>query len=97
MKTFDKLIEFKDLFVKNGFYSKNFQEINELWSESFGSVFKVKRRKDIDYYEGGLVWREREYSAMKRIKFTSDAEKDEIIREYFNYKWITKVNSKINI
>jgi hypothetical protein len=32
------------------------------------------------------VWREREYSAMKRIKFTSDAEKDEIIREYFNYK-----------
>jgi hypothetical protein len=30
MKTFDKLIEFKDLFVKNGFYSKNFQEINEL-------------------------------------------------------------------
>jgi hypothetical protein len=34
---------------------------------------------------------------MKRIKFTSDAEKDEIIREYFNYKWITKVNSKINI
>jgi hypothetical protein len=45
MKTFDKLIEFKDSFVKNGFYSKNFQEINELWSRSFGSVFKVKEEK----------------------------------------------------
>jgi alpha-tubulin suppressor-like RCC1 family protein len=30
MKTFGKLIEFKDFLVKNGFYSKNFEEIKEL-------------------------------------------------------------------
>jgi hypothetical protein len=43
IKTFEKLIEFKDSFVKNGFYSKNFKEIEELGSGSFRTVFKVKR------------------------------------------------------
>jgi hypothetical protein len=70
-KKFDKLVEFEDKLVKNGFYSKHFQEINQLGSGSFGSVYKVKG------------WGE--YSAIKRIKFTSVVGNEEIIREYLNY------------
>jgi tRNA A-37 threonylcarbamoyl transferase component Bud32 len=77
IKTFEKLIEFKDSFVKNGFYSKNFEEIEKLKFGSFGSVFKVKRRKYSSFY------------AIKRIEFTS-VDKNEIIREYLNYKIITR-------
>jgi WD40 repeat protein len=89
IKTFDKLVEFEDSFVKNGFYSKNFEKIKELGSGAFGSVFKVKRKEDSDHYnyyrsEG------REYSAIKRIEFSSVVGKDEIIREYLNYKIITR-------
>jgi len=74
IKTFGKLIQFKDSFVKNGFYSKNFEEIEKLVFGSFGSVFKVK----------GKRWWGREYSAIKRIEFTP-VYKNEIIREYLNY------------
>jgi hypothetical protein len=90
IKTFGKLIEFEDSFVRNRFYSKNFEEIKELGSGSFGVVFKVKRGR----------WGEIEYSAIKRIKFTSmkdektAVDKDEIIREYHNYKIITRNCSK---
>jgi translation initiation factor 2 beta subunit (eIF-2beta)/eIF-5 len=79
MKTFEKLIEFKDPFVKNGFYLKYYETIKELGSESSGSVFKVK---------GKRLW-DRKYSAIKRIEFTS-VDKNEIIREYLNYKIITR-------
>jgi serine/threonine protein kinase len=89
MKIFGKLIEFEDSFLKNGFYSKNFKEIQKLGSGSFGSVSKVKIREDSDYYR----WIAREYSAIKRIEFTS-VDKNEIreyrIREYFNYKKMTR-------
>jgi hypothetical protein len=85
IKTFDKLIEFKDSFVKNGFYLKNFEEIKKLGFGSFGNVFKVKRREDSDFYER----LGRGYSAIKRIEFTS-VNKNEIIREYLNYKIITR-------
>jgi hypothetical protein len=86
IKTFGKLIEFEDTFVKNGFYSKHFEEIKELGSGAFGSVFKVIRKEDSDYYRR----RGRECSAIKRIEFTSVVGKDEIIREYLNYKIITR-------
>jgi hypothetical protein len=79
-KKFEKLIEFKDSFVKNGFYSKNFEEIKELGFGSFGTVFKVKRIEHIAHYRR----RGREYSAIKRIEFTS-VDKNVIIREYLNY------------
>jgi serine/threonine protein kinase len=85
IKTFDKLIEFKDSFVENGFYSKYFEEIEKLGSGSFGSVFKVKRREDSDYYRS-----RREYSAIKRIEFTSVVEKDEMFKENLNYRIITR-------
>jgi hypothetical protein len=85
IKIFGKLIEFEDSFVKNGFYSKNFEEIKKLGFGSFGSVFKVKRREDDVHYRN----RGREYSAIKRIEFTS-VDKNEIIREYLSYKIITR-------
>jgi hypothetical protein len=84
IKTFDKLIEFEDSFVKNGFYSNNFKEIKKLGFGSFGSVFKVKRKEDSDCYRS----RGREYSAIKRIEFRSVDTNE--IREYFNYKKITR-------
>jgi serine/threonine protein kinase len=88
IKTFGKLIEFKDSFVKNDFYSKNFEEIKELGSGSFGSVFKVKIREDSEDYD---VYRMmgRDYSAVKKIEFTS-VDKNAIIREYLNYKIIAR-------
>jgi hypothetical protein len=88
-KTFEKLIKFEDSFVKNGFYSENFKEIKELSSGSFLSVFKVKRREDNDYH----IERGKEYSAIKRIEFTS-VDKNEIIREYLNYKIIKRNHSE---
>jgi serine/threonine protein kinase len=84
IKTFEKLIEFKDSFVRNGFYSKNFQEIDKLGFGSFGSVFKVKLR---DKYISRM-FRNSEYSAIKRIEFTS-VDKNEIT-EYLNYLTITR-------
>ncbi len=81
IKSFDKLIEFKDSFVKNYFYSKTFEEIKKLGFGSFGSVFKVKRR----IFSYSLF----KYSAIKRIEFTS-VDKNEIIRENLNYKMISR-------
>jgi hypothetical protein len=89
IKTFEKLIKFEYSLVRRGFYSKNFEEIEDLGSGSFGSVIKVKIKKDKDYYE----IREREYSAIKRIVFTS-VDKTEMIREFLNYKIMTKDYSK---
>jgi hypothetical protein len=83
MKTLEKLIEFEDSFVKNGFYSKSFQEIKKLGRGTFGNVFKVKVKEDSDYYDN--YKREgREYLAIKIIEFTS-VDKNAIIREYLNY------------
>jgi hypothetical protein len=79
LKMFDKLIEFEDSFLRNGSYSKHFQEINQIGRGSFGSVVKVKSKKPPG-----------DYSAVKRIEFTSDVGKDEIIREYLNYKIMTR-------
>jgi hypothetical protein len=117
MKTFDKLVEFEDSFVKNGFYSKHFQEIKYLGRGSYGNVFEAKRKEDSDYYvRTGIEYifqyikaikatktlkdiinivrkRETEYSAIKRIEFghaTSVVGKDEIIREYLNFKIMTR-------
>jgi hypothetical protein len=53
IKTFGKLIGFEDSFIKNGFYSKNFEEIKELGSGSFGSVYEVKKREDTEFYFSG--------------------------------------------
>jgi hypothetical protein len=90
MKTFDKLVEFEDSFTRNGFYSKHFQEIKELGNGSFGFVFKIKRREGSNYYRR----RDDEYSAIKRIEFTSIDTNDEMrkyrFREFFNYKKITR-------
>ncbi len=87
IKTFGKLIEFEVSFARNGFYAKHFEEIKELGIGSFGRVFQVKRREDSDYYR----WLGREYSAVKRIELKENlVDKSEMIREYLNYKIITR-------
>jgi hypothetical protein len=91
IKIFNKIIEFKDSFFRNGFYSKNFDELKKLGFGSFGKVFKVKIKHE--YYYMLRELRKREYSAIKRIEFTS-VDKNEIIREYLNYKIITRNYSK---
>jgi hypothetical protein len=94
IKTFKKLIEFKDSFLKNGFYSESFEEIKKLGSGSFGSVFKVKIRENSIIYR----MRRREYSAIKRVEVTpvdkNEIIRESLIREYFNYLIITKDYSK---
>jgi hypothetical protein len=89
IKTLEKLIEFEYSFIKNGFYSKLFEEIKEIGSGSFGSVFKVKRRKDSKDYDYNRR-RGGKYSAIKRIALSTEVNKNEIIREYLNYKIITR-------
>jgi serine/threonine protein kinase len=59
--------------------------MKKLGSGSFGSVFKVKRRENNDYFKVRYIWGESEYPAIKRIEFSS-VDKNEIIREYLNYK-----------
>jgi serine/threonine protein kinase len=83
------ILRFEDSYVRNGYYNKRFEEINKLASRSFGSVFMVKRREVDDYDRR----KGREYSSIKRIEFTS-VDKNEIIREYLNYKIIKKYCSK---
>jgi alpha-tubulin suppressor-like RCC1 family protein len=92
MKTFDKLIEFEDSFVKNGYYSKNFEETKKLGFGSFGSVFKVKRRKDF-IFKITREWRKSDYSAIKRIELNKNIDKNEIMREYLNYEIIKKMSA----
>jgi hypothetical protein len=89
IKTFEKSIGFKDSFVKNDFYSKNFEVKKTLGFGSFGSVFKVKRREGNDCNRTSG----REYSAIKRIEITSVV-KNEINREYLNDIIIKKDYSK---
>jgi serine/threonine protein kinase len=84
--TIYSILRFEDSFIRNGYYNKSFVEIKKLGSGSFGSVFKVKRRKYIDYYKR----RGREYSAIKRIELSAEVDKNEIITEYLNYKIISR-------
>ncbi len=85
MKKFDKLVEFEDPFVRNEHYSEHFQRIDLLGRGAFGSVFKVQIKEDSDYYGP----RRGEYSALKRIELIRGVRKNEIIREYLNYKIMT--------
>jgi hypothetical protein len=45
-KSEEKLIEFGDSIIRNGYYEKKFEELTELGCGSFGTVFKAKPRKD---------------------------------------------------
>jgi serine/threonine protein kinase len=77
------------LVCKNGFYSKYFEEPKKLGSGSFGTVFKVRRRREGSEAYDHCKRRRIEYSAMKKIEFSS-VNKNELIRGYLNYKIITK-------
>ncbi len=85
-----KSIRFRDSFGRNGFYSKHFQGIKQLGRGSFASVFQVQIKEDSDHYE---YYKEKgiEYSAIKRIEFTSitNEMREYRNRELFNNKQIT--------
>ncbi len=85
-----KSIRFRDSFGRNGFYSKHFQEIKQLGRGSFASVFQVQVKENSEHYE---YYKEKgmEYSAIKRIEFTSitNEMREYRIREHFNNKKIT--------
>jgi hypothetical protein len=99
IKTFGKLIEFKDSFVKNGFYSKNFEEIKELGSGAFGNVFEVKERDDTildlsvkslqSFYRTKEVFGSKKHKAIKRMDFGLE-NKSELIKEYLNFSVISR-------
>jgi hypothetical protein len=99
MKTFGKLIEFEDSFVKNGFYSKHFEEIQKLGFGSFESVFEVKRRENIEFDFSGKSLRiylrtikeieSKEHKAIKRMDFGLE-NKSVIIKEYLNFSVISR-------
>ncbi len=99
MKTFGKLIEFEDSFLKNGFYSKYFKEIKELGSGSFGSVFEVKIRENtkFDFYRKSFRFylkiedeiESKKHKAIKRINFGLE-NKSELIKQYLNFSIISR-------
>jgi hypothetical protein len=76
MKTYEKLIEFEDSFVKNGFYSEYFEEIEPLGSGSFGNVFKVKTKQDGASYES---------CSQIGIKYFPDLKDSKDINSLFKY------------
>jgi len=99
MKTFGKLIEFEDSFLKNGFYSKYFKEIKELGSGSFGSVFEVKIRENtkFDFYRKSFRFylkiedeiESKKHKEIKRINFGLE-NKSELIKQYLNFSIISR-------
>ncbi len=99
IKIFDKLIEFEDSFIKNGFYSKNFEEIKELGSGSFGSVFEMKKREDTRLDLSGKSFqfifrtleeiKSKKHKAIKRMDFGLE-NKSELIKEYLNFSVISR-------
>jgi serine/threonine protein kinase len=53
-KSFDKLIEFRDSFVRNGYHMKNFDILAQLRFGSFGTVYKVRMKEPkLHYYLKG--------------------------------------------
>jgi hypothetical protein len=99
-KSFEKLIEFEDSFVRNGYFGKMFKTLSGLGFGSFGTVFKVKIKDDIDldsndanpyrYFSRTIEKiKSEEYKAIKRIEFDLE-NKSEIIREYLNFSVISR-------
>ncbi len=99
-KSIEKLIEFEDSFVRNGYFMKMFDCVSNLGFGSFGNVFKVKIKDDIDldinYTDPYLYFsrtiekvKSEEYKAIKRIEFDLE-NKSEIIREYLNFSVISR-------
>jgi hypothetical protein len=103
IKTFGKLIEFKESFVKNGFYLRNFEQIKLLGSGSFGTVFEVEKREDAKYDFSGKSFEyfesiteellddstSKKHKAIKRMDFDLE-KKSEIIKEYLNFSVISR-------
>jgi hypothetical protein len=73
-----KLFDFSDCFFRSGYYHKQYDEIDELGSGSFGTVFKA-------------IDKGQNYFAIKKIKLLSQY-KNEFTKEFINYSIVTKLS-----
>jgi hypothetical protein len=78
-KSYGKLKEFEDSFIRNGYYFKTFEEIKFLGSGSFGKVFEAKNREQKNHY------------GVKKMEFKLN-DKNETIKEYLNFTIIKKIH-----
>jgi hypothetical protein len=82
-KKFGKIIEFEDIFFRNGYFERNFININNIGCGSFGAVYKVEEKKINNFF------------AIKTIESHQGGIKD-LLREYLNFSTIQKFDdSKI--
>jgi hypothetical protein len=58
----EKLIEFNDLFFENGYYERDFDEIEKIGEGSYGTVFKVKVKGSTN------IWAIKKLSLKKEFK-----------------------------
>ncbi len=72
-----KLFDFNDSFFRSGYYHKEYQEIDELGSGSYGTVFKAMDKGQ-------------NYFAIKKIKLLSQY-KNEFMKEFINYSIVTNL------
>jgi hypothetical protein len=77
----ETLFDFKDLFFRSGFYHKEYQEVKELGSGSFGTVFKAMDKA-------------KNYYAIKKIKPKPKYE-NEFMKEFINYSVVAKFQRKL--
>jgi tRNA A-37 threonylcarbamoyl transferase component Bud32 len=79
----EKLLEFEDPFFRNGFFTENFEEIEELGSGSYGRVYQAKA-KNFD-----------KYVAVKKLVLNTKHKK-EFMREFNNFHLIHELNYQEN-
>jgi alpha-tubulin suppressor-like RCC1 family protein len=68
----EKFIEFNDLFFNDGYYERVFDEIEKIGEGSYGTVFKISFKGDINKW------------ALKKISFKKEF-KSELLREFNNF------------
>jgi RCC1 and BTB domain-containing protein len=77
----DKFIEFSDLFLEDGYYERDFNEIETISAGSYGTVFKVSNKGCAH------MW------AVKKISLRKEY-KNEIIREMNNFSVVYKLSNR---
>jgi hypothetical protein len=83
LKPMKKLINFYESFLREEYYSENFNEIDILGEGSFGTVYKSSIKSS---------FREKtKYIAIKKINFENN---EDTMREYLNFHKVNKLNSK---
>jgi serine/threonine protein kinase len=78
-----ELIEFGDSFIRDGYLSTEYEELNQIDRGAYGIVYKTKQKKQYGYY------------ALKKIDFKTGNE-EEVLREYLNYLVVNKIANRCN-